>query len=177
VQFNTSPIWHVSYTYIHCHVPLLSTRSLPSRYLWQLMHSLFFVYFVVVRFCHPHFISTDHDITFHRCRPFPSGMWSLSLLCFLLNWGGGVYLRLVTRRAAGACYWLVAVNKPFVTQCMQYHRSGGYLLAFQPGGPGSILWHQMWGFIGGQNWHRDRFRTEFFGYPVSLSFHRCSILI
>ena len=56
------------------------------------------------------------------------------------------------------------------------HDSGGYLLEFQHGGPVSIrgrspchLWQT--------EWQCDRFLSEYIGFPLSASFHQCSILI
>jgi hypothetical protein len=42
------------------------------------------------------------------------------------------------------------------------------------GGPGSIPGQSMWG-LWWTKWHWDRFFPEFFGFPLSNSFHRCSI--
>jgi hypothetical protein len=39
------------------------------------------------------------------------------------------------------------------------------------GGLGSIPGQSMWW----TKWHWDRFFPEYFGFPLSISFHRCSI--
>jgi type VI protein secretion system component VasA len=36
--------------------------------------------------------------------------------------------------------------------------------------PGQSLWDLWW-----TKWHWDRFFPEYFGFPLSISFHRCSI--
>jgi hypothetical protein len=38
---------------------------------------IFFIYFIVFRFCHPHFVSPDHDITLHDCTLLPTIICSL----------------------------------------------------------------------------------------------------
>jgi len=64
VQGCTLPF---TYNYLCCHVPLLRTRSQLWRHLCQIMHCcFFFFYLVIVPICHPHFISSDHDITSYR---------------------------------------------------------------------------------------------------------------
>jgi hypothetical protein len=35
---------------------------------------------------------------------------------------------------------------------------------------GQSMWDLWW-----TKWHWDRFYPEYFGFPLSLSFHRCSI--
>jgi hypothetical protein len=56
------------------------------------------------------------------------------------------------------------------------HGSGrsGKPLASHCGGPGSILGQFMWN-LWWAKWHWDRFFPEFFGFPLSISFHRCSV--
>jgi hypothetical protein len=56
------------------------------------------------------------------------------------------------------------------------HGSGGYPPASHRGGPGSIPGQSMWD-LWWTKWHWDRFSPEFFGFPLSISFHRCSIII
>jgi hypothetical protein len=36
--------------------------------------------------------------------------------------------------------------------------------------PGLSVWDLWW-----TKWHWDRFFSEYFGFPLSISFHRCSI--
>jgi hypothetical protein len=43
-------------------------------------------------------------------------------------------------------------------------------------GPGSRPDHTMWD-LWWTKWHWDRFYSESFGFPLSVSFHRCSIFI
>ena len=74
VTHGRRDISHVSYNYLCCHVPLLRARTLLCIYLCQVMHCWFLFNFVIVRFCHPHFTSSDHNVTFHGCKLFPSRM-------------------------------------------------------------------------------------------------------
>jgi hypothetical protein len=39
----------------------------------------------------------------------------------------------------------------------------------------NLAWICPCGICGGQKWHWDRFFPEYFGFPLSVSFHRCSI--
>ena len=48
------------------------------------------------------------------------------------------------------------------------------LVAGLSGGPASILGQSMWD-LWWTKWHRDRFFSEYFGFPLSISFHWCSI--
>jgi hypothetical protein len=43
-------------------------------------------------------------------------------------------------------------------------------------GPDSIPGQSMWD-LSYAKWHRDRASSEYFGFPLSVSFHHCSILI
>jgi hypothetical protein len=52
--------------------------------------------------------------------------------------------------------------------------SDGYSPASHRGGPGSIPGQSMWD-LWWTKWHWDRFFSEYFGFPLSISFHRCSI--
>jgi hypothetical protein len=54
------------------------------------------------------------------------------------------------------------------------HCSGGYSPASHRGGPGSIPGRSMWD-LWWTKWHWDRFLSEYFGFPLSISFHRFSI--
>jgi hypothetical protein len=55
------------------------------------------------------------------------------------------------------------------------HGSGGKPPAFHRGGPGSIPSQPMWD-LWWTKWHWDRFfLSEYFGFLLSVSFHRCSI--
>jgi hypothetical protein len=54
------------------------------------------------------------------------------------------------------------------------HSSGGKSPTSHRGGPGSIPGQSMWD-LWWTKWHWDRFLPEYFGFPLSLSFHRCSI--
>jgi hypothetical protein len=36
--------------------------------------------------------------------------------------------------------------------------------------PGKSMWDLWW-----TKWHWDRFFPEYFGFPLSISFHRCSV--
>jgi hypothetical protein len=42
------------------------------------------------------------------------------------------------------------------------------------GGPGWIPGQSMWD-LWWTKWHWDRFFPEYFGFPLSIAFHRCSI--
>ena len=46
--------------------------------------------------------------------------------------------------------------------------------ASHSGGPGSVPGHSMWD-LWWTKWHWDRFFPEYFGFPLSILFHRCSI--
>jgi hypothetical protein len=50
----------------------------------------------------------------------------------------------------------------------------GSKAAYHRGGPGSILGQSMWD-LWWTKWHWDKFFSEYFGFPLSISFHRCSI--
>ena len=41
------------------------------------------------------------------------------------------------------------------------------------GGPGSIPSQSMWD-LWWKKWHWDKFFPEYFGFPMSISFHQCS---
>jgi hypothetical protein len=59
-------------------------------------------------------------------------------------------------------------------QC-QVHQSRAMAQAVSRGGPGSIPAQSMCD-LWWSKWHWDRFFPEFFGFPLSISFHRCSII-
>jgi hypothetical protein len=48
------------------------------------------------------------------------------------------------------------------------------LPASDRGGPGSIPGQSMWD-LWWTKWHWDRFFPDYFGFPLSISFHRFSI--
>ena len=54
------------------------------------------------------------------------------------------------------------------------HGSGGQLPASHRGGPGSISGQSVWD-LWWTKWHWDRYFPKYFGFPLSFSFHRCSI--
>jgi hypothetical protein len=45
---------------------------------------------------------------------------------------------------------------------------------YHRGGPGSIAGQSMWD-LWWTKWHWDRFFSKYFGFPLSISFHRCSV--
>jgi hypothetical protein len=75
-------------------------------------------------------------------------------------------------------------NRPIVCVIAHQYSSATLILCFRSpkeiqgtshrGGPGSILDQSMWD-LWWTKWHWDRFFPELFGFPLSISFHRCSV--
>jgi len=64
----------------------------------------------------------------------------------------------------------------FVLKFGPSYASVGYSPACYRGELGSIPGQSLWDFWW-QKWHWDRYFFEFFGFPLSVSFYLCSILI
>jgi hypothetical protein len=61
------------------------------------------------------------------------------------------------------------LKMPYKRPC---HGSGRYSPASHPGGPGSLSGQSMWGFWW-TKWHLDWVFSEFFGFPLSITFNCC----
>ena len=58
--------------------------------------------------------------------------------------------------------------------CFSSHFTNQLTEACHAGGPVSIPGQSVWD-LWRTKWHWDRFFPEYFGFPLSISFHRCSI--
>jgi len=57
-----------------------------------------------------------------------------------------------------------------------YHGSGSWSTASYRGDQGWFPVHSSW-YLWRKKWHWDRFSSQHFSYPLSVSFHPCSIPI
>jgi hypothetical protein len=70
--------------------------------------------------------------------------------------------------------WLVQTLRNIKYIHWPCHGSGGQSPASHRGGPGSIPGQSMWD-LWWTKWHWDRFFSMYFGFFLSISFHRCYI--
>lgn len=68
----------------------------------------------------------------------------------------------------------LAALAPGIIPLLECHNLGGRSPASHRVGPGSIPGQSM-GYLWWTKWHQRRFISEHFGFPLPISFHRCSI--